>query len=71
MKDHDIIATASTDAPEILDTDALDTATGGVEYGGKNTCEPVKPKPGDWIQILSFSHGVTQDVTAVPKLKAR
>ena len=57
MNDHDIIATASTDAPEVLDTDVLDAATGGVEYGGKNTCEPVKPKGGDWINILSVSSG--------------
>lgn len=56
MSKKDIIATAEVDAPEILDTDALDAVTGGVEYGGTNTCEPVIRSPHDkWIPILSFS----------------
>lgn len=56
MSKKDIIATAEADAPEILDTDALDAVTGGVEYGGTNTCEPVIRSPHDkWIPILSFS----------------
>ncbi len=41
--EKNIVARASADAPEILETDALDSVTGGVEYGGTNTCEPVKP----------------------------
>lgn len=81
-EENDIVATATTDAPEILDSDSLDAVTAGVEYGGTNTCEPVKPKGGDWIQILSFSwsspglmdgHGLGDSSlsAAVPKLKAR
>lgn len=58
MKDeNDIVATAATDVPEILDADSLDAATGGVEYGGTNTCEPVKPTGGNWINLLSVSSG--------------
>ncbi|MEM9058990.1 MAG: hypothetical protein AAGD13_00885 [Pseudomonadota bacterium] len=41
----DIIASAEDDAPEILDTDALDGVAGGTQYGGSNTCEPVTPRP--------------------------
>ena len=42
-KENDIISVAGDDAPEMLETDALDAATGGVKYGGTNTCEPVTP----------------------------
>ncbi|MEL7466916.1 MAG: hypothetical protein AAFN27_00585 [Pseudomonadota bacterium] len=40
MSDQDIIARASSDEPELLDTATLDRVTGGAEYGGTNTCEP-------------------------------
>lgn len=36
---NDIVAVAAPDAPELLDTDALDNITGGA-YGGHNSCEP-------------------------------
>ena len=40
MTNSDIIATADTDGPEVLDADTLDQVTAGTEYGGSNTCEP-------------------------------
>ena len=67
--ENDIIASAPTDGPEVLDTDTLDSITGGVEYGGTNTCEPVKHKPshGEWIELVSVSQGINRS-TAKPKL---
>lgn len=56
-EEDDIVANAATDAPEVLDTDSLEAVTGGVEYGGTNTCEPVKPASGDWINVVSVSTG--------------
>ncbi|MEL6999161.1 MAG: hypothetical protein AAFP68_12940 [Pseudomonadota bacterium] len=49
----EIIAVAENDAPELLDTETLDAATGGVQYGGTNTCEPVTPTP---TPTVSFSY---------------
>lgn len=64
MKDQDLVAAAEADAPEILDTNALDAITGGVEYGGTNTCEPVIRSPHEkWIPILSFSVDSFEKVT--------
>lgn len=41
----DIIARVADDEPELLDTQNLESAIGGVQYGGTNTCEPVTPTP--------------------------
>ena len=40
MTDSDIFAVAESDAPEVLEADALDQVTAGTTYGGTNTCEP-------------------------------
>ena len=61
-KENDIIATATGDAPEILDTDALDAITGAVKYGGTNTCEPVRRRGGlNDLFITSYSTSGSAD----------
>lgn len=69
-EDKDIIAAAPADGPEVLDEAALDAAAGGAEYGGTNTCEPVRhrtPSHMQWSPIVSMS----EDADAPGGLKSK
>ncbi|MGD1926854.1 MAG: hypothetical protein ACFB03_22115 [Paracoccaceae bacterium] len=59
----EIIAVVEDDAPELLDTAPLDAATGGVQYGGTNTCEPVTPTPTPTVSFAYTKIENTYDKT--------
>ncbi len=71
--DKDIIATTTEDAPELLDLDTLDSITGGTEYGGTNTCEPVRRSGGHgkWIDVLSWSVPSYEQVTGTKEIRKK